>query len=626
MTDCSSSTVQTLEALQGLIASVDFISLVGEARANQLKARALSCVQLLSNSSIPINESGVLVGDLAWDCVELVSAGDATWTESEDNGDDMTVWGFGAPLAEVMACGLAAVANLLPPAGDSFDAEGCEHTRQLVLSVVRDVAFDLDCLSVHIFGSLGRPHEESSSAALRGDRGGTRLERGLRAICTWLFIALGRAAGYGAITREVLWEVAHGDALWALLLTKGVLSSAPEPPAGPQVPAPPDLPALRGAMLKAALELVAPPMAFLREDSTRECNDLPIQIRGVCIARHRARLARAAAQCAFFHTVLQEEVLWPEVAAFAAAVVRPVRVGFGDNPADWPAASVLGTEEETLDGTATQEGACSQSALLIRQLLRQREALWTLLAETACSIDDARLNAFLENCATVAHGIPPRASHCETFIGQCLARRDAGMLKLGSLAAVCVLAANSDLGAETSMLAPHLQALAESELEQLRCCLAHWRGPVNRKCLESWVPAPQVAMHHEAPPIKDEQAPSVPLPAAAPAAPHLLSRTAPEQADRRKELQQLLSAAPAEFACTLDGGLLADPVRSPYGHVFERGSLSRALAETGGSCPVTGQPLDLEQCPRAPELRQQITKWVRQRLPAPRLRAARGVG
>merc|ERR1712129_320734 len=37
---------------------------------------------------------------------------------------------------------------------------------------------------------------------------------------------------------------------------------------------------------------------------------------------------------------------------------------------------LLECEEETLDGTATQEGAFSQSALLIRQLLRQREALW----------------------------------------------------------------------------------------------------------------------------------------------------------------------------------------------------------------------------------------------------------
>jgi len=201
------------------------------------------------------------------------------------------------------------------------------------------------------------------------------------------------------------------------------------------------------------------------------------------------------------------------------------------------------------------------------------------------------------------------------------------MLKLSGLAAVCVLAANSDSGAETSMLAAVLQALSESELEQLKRRLADWRGPVNRKCLESWVPAPQAAMHHEAPPpINDEQVPLMPPPAASPVAPNQLLCTAPEQVDRRKELQQLFSTAPAEFTCTLDGALLADPVRSPYGHVFERGSLSRVLAETDGSCPVTGQPLTLEQCPRAPELRQQITRWVRQRLPAPRLRAVRRVG
>merc|ERR1712039_836815 len=76
-------------------------------------------------------------------------------------------------------------------------------------------------------------------------------------------------------------------------------------------------------------------------------------------------------------------------------------------------------------------------------------------------------------------------------------------------------------------------------------------------------------------------------------------------------LRDLVQNAPPEFRCALDGKLLCDPVISPGGVVFERSTLASWLQKHGCQCPVTGQPLSLEQCRRAPEIRQQVTAWVR---------------
>lgn len=81
-------------------------------------------------------------------------------------------------------------------------------------------------------------------------------------------------------------------------------------------------------------------------------------------------------------------------------------------------------------------------------------------------------------------------------------------------------------------------------------------------------------------------------------------------------MRELLKDVPPELCCALDGRLLVDPVRSPHGQAFERGTLQRALAASGGRCPLTGQPLSLADCPREPGLRRQVLRWVRERHPA----------
>lgn len=77
-------------------------------------------------------------------------------------------------------------------------------------------------------------------------------------------------------------------------------------------------------------------------------------------------------------------------------------------------------------------------------------------------------------------------------------------------------------------------------------------------------------------------------------------------------LRDLVQGAPDEFRCALDRKLLCDPVASPQGVVFERAVLARWLQKHGAVCPITGQPLQLEDCTRRPDIRRSVTEWVRQ--------------
>uniref|UniRef100_A0A7S2CD07 U-box domain-containing protein n=1 Tax=Alexandrium andersonii TaxID=327968 RepID=A0A7S2CD07_9DINO len=76
-------------------------------------------------------------------------------------------------------------------------------------------------------------------------------------------------------------------------------------------------------------------------------------------------------------------------------------------------------------------------------------------------------------------------------------------------------------------------------------------------------------------------------------------------------LRDLVQNAPKEFRCALDGKLLCDPVVSPGGVVFERSTLVRWLQKHGPTCPITGQALQADDCKRSPEIRKQVTEWVR---------------
>lgn len=72
-----------------------------------------------------------------------------------------------------------------------------------------------------------------------------------------------------------------------------------------------------------------------------------------------------------------------------------------------------------------------------------------------------------------------------------------------------------------------------------------------------------------------------------------------------------LCSAPQELRCAIDGRLLGSPVVSPYGHVFEKETLETWMATCGSVCPVTGQPLRLEECQEDRATERKVLDWVK---------------
>lgn len=55
--------------------------------------------------------------------------------------------------------------------------------------------------------------------------------------------------------------------------------------------------------------------------------------------------------------------------------------------------------------------------------------------------------------------------------------------------------------------------------------------------------------------------------------------------------------------CAINGHVLKEPVRSPYGQVFERATIELWLATRGSICPITNKPLTLADLQPADDLR-----------------------
>jgi hypothetical protein len=54
---------------------------------------------------------------------------------------------------------------------------------------------------------------------------------------------------------------------------------------------------------------------------------------------------------------------------------------------------------------------------------------------------------------------------------------------------------------------------------------------------------------------------------------------------------------------------MKQPVRSPYGNVFERSTIELWLAEQGHICPLTGKHLALDDLREDDGLRKDIMRW-----------------
>ncbi|CAK9039235.1 U-box domain-containing protein [Durusdinium trenchii] len=289
--------------------------------------------------------------------------------------------------------------------------------------------------------------------------------------------------------------------------------------------------------------------------------NVDISIRNEQLALHRAMLAAAAAR----------QRLMPCLMAF------PWQTGLlGDQRVP----ELIGFLRATLDST----GSFPRWSAFLRSLGDDVDAwraavdgegrsCWALLAELA-----PPGRTVLRDLAGLARTVPPSQETCIALLQRCLGPASGDPVSLAALVAVANAAGLQPGGDVLSAVLAHLE---DAQRQQVAQRLPAMTGS---EAGEAWV---RLLEQELDPPASVE-----------------LKET-PKQ-----DLRALLVDAPPAFCCQLDGRLLVDPVRTPYGHVCERSTLARRLVE--GQCPFTGHPLTLSECMRDPELRKELRAWLRE--------------
>lgn len=87
------------------------------------------------------------------------------------------------------------------------------------------------------------------------------------------------------------------------------------------------------------------------------------------------------------------------------------------------------------------------------------------------------------------------------------------------------------------------------------------------------------------------------------------AKSKPKKKHHKKRSHAHHEAPPSEFKCAVSLKLLKDPLRSPYGQVFERQVIEAWFRDFGNRCPLTGEPLTLHQLVSDEKLKNQIREW-----------------
>jgi len=99
-------------------------------------------------------------------------------------------------------------------------------------------------------------------------------------------------------------------------------------------------------------------------------------------------------------------------------------------------------------------------------------------------------------------------------------------------------------------------------------------------------------------------------------------------AERRAESLKVRKRVPDKFRCALSGRVVIKPLRSPHGHVFDQQALEEWVQNCGSVCPITNQPLRIEDCERDTTLEGKAAQWleeVRREAPKPKRRKRKEV-
>jgi len=279
----------------------------------------------------------------------------------------------------------------------------------------------------------------------------------------------------------------------------------------------------------------------------------------------------------------------PELVTFFAKILQPELLQ--DPP--WKHAFA--------SGPLVVEAARGAGANVRNTLGQNGQALWAMLATVPSSGSIPR--SFIKECSEIAYRSPVAVSECMGLVRACLAPEHRVVEVAGAdpaqLTALCVLVGNAGVapGMGDDGGLSHSLGLLQPDVRMLIAGRMHeWTGSVAQSAQQCWMAYLQ---GQGVPPFAPEEM----------QAPVNLT---PEhqQALGMVGLRKVLTKAPPELCCAHDGQLLTDPVRSPFGHAFEYTVLVWTLAQNGGVCPITGQPLTLDMCRRDEELQQQAASWI----------------
>lgn len=571
--------VEALKNIQVCTTDDDFIRAVGSVPASALDDAAGDLLLVLT-----IREGD---GTQSWPAENLRSVTERCLGLLES---DLSV----TTIAETCASGLALTAAALARGDAASDGD-----RSWAFSVLERVGEDLNVVTVEIFRGIVRLEEEIEDAededALTFSYWtALELSQTWRRLAVWIFAVLAALAKPRRLQAEDLWEWAGRDALAIFVLVRALLTYDSWSEGFVSVGLPQDLLTLQQSVLEAALSLQLPSVAFAGEENMvyTESNDVSMSERHEALARHRANLREAFSESGLLFACLR--FLAPEAIASRCTVGLRL-AGF-----------LAAVAPHGLELISHSTG----------------EKLWQALGLscTACclELDSANrqnplalLRRHLDACRELAVVVRPGPIQLDNLLSKALqvcqwsGAYDAGVIAGAAALAACVGSPN-ECGFELKQAFAHLppeEASSVSVLLSRR--LACLTAPLERVQLSAWkelLPEPPISAEAAVGPSDIITVASIGTAAAT------SSSIAPGESGG---LRGLIAEAPPRFRCALDGKLLADPVRSPQGDVFERSTLQRRLVQNGGLCPRTGAPLSLSDCPRAPDVRRDLLAWVR---------------
>lgn len=135
------------------------------------------------------------------------------------------------------------------------------------------------------------------------------------------------------------------------------------------------------------------------------------------------------------------------------------------------------------------------------------------------------------------------------------------------------------------------------------------QGPVSTNC--------NTGMENLAGVTGPESSPSNFNPALLGDLPSLKKEEAPKKKKEKctiKIASRSLIDAPPNYRCEIDGKVMTNPIRTPYGNKFEKKTLEKWIDSCGSVCPITSQPLRFDDCHYDKELKHEIVAWLKENM------------